>query len=150
MTVIENKKAFFDYEIIEKFEAGIALEGSEVKSIREAHATLRDAFCFAENGEIFLKNCQISVYDKSYAVQPDPRRSRKLLLHAYEIKRIIGKSKEKGYTIIPLKMYFKGNKVKVEIALGRGKKSYDKKETIKSRDVSRDMERQLSENQKTK
>ncbi|MBP5592788.1 MAG: SsrA-binding protein SmpB [Clostridia bacterium] len=150
MKTIDNKKAFFDYEIIERFEAGIALEGSEVKSIRAGNASLRDSFCFVEGKELFLKNCRISVYDKSFILQPDPLRSRKLLLHRSEIKRIIGKSKEKGFTIVPLKMYFKGNNVKVEIGLGRGKKAFDKKQTIKDRDTARDMSRQITDHLKEK
>lgn len=142
---IDNKKAYFEYEIIDKYETGIVLVGSEVKSIRTGHASLRDAFCFVEKNEVFLKNCQITVYDKSFAIKPDERRSRKLLLHAFQIKRLIGKSKEKGYSIIPLKMYFKGQHVKLEIALAKGKKEYEKKQTIKDRDNARDMQRQLSD-----
>ncbi len=145
MVNIENKKASFDYEITEKFEAGIALLGSEVKSIRAGHAYLRDAFCFVENGELFLKNCRIGRYSPSTIFPPDELRSRKLLLHKQEIRRLIGKSKEKGLTVIPLRMYFKGQRVKVEIALARGKKAYDKKQTAKERDVKRDMERQLAD-----
>lgn len=144
MVVIENKKAYFDYEIIEKFETGIELVGSEVKSVRLGKVNLRDSFCFVENTEIFLKNCRISAYDKSTIFPPDELRSRKLLMHKYEIRRLIGKSREKGWSVIPLKMYFKGRRVKVEIALAKGKKSYDKKQTIKDRDVKRDMERQIS------
>ncbi len=143
MGTIENKKAYFDYEIIEKFETGIELVGSEVKSVRAGHVNLRDSFCFAEGNELFLKNCRISPYDKSTAFAPDELRSRKLLMHRSEIRRLIGKSREKGWSVIPLRMYFKGRLVKLEIALAKGKKTYDKKQTIKERDVARDMERQI-------
>ncbi len=142
---IENKKAYYDYEIIEKFEAGVVLTGSEVKSVRAGHANLRDAFCFVEGGEIFLKNCRISRYEQSTIFPPDELRSRKLLMHKQEIRRLIGKSKEKGWTVVPLRLYFKGQRVKAEIALARGKKEYDKKQTVKERDVKRDMERQIAD-----
>ena len=145
MVNIENKKAYFDYEIIEKFEAGIALVGSEVKSVRAGHANLRDSFCFVEGGEIYLKNCRISQYSKSTIFPPDELRSRKLLMHKQEIRRLIGKSKEKGWTVVPLSMYFQGQRVKVQIALARGKREYDKKQTVKDRDVKRDMERQIAD-----
>ena len=145
MTRIENKKARFDYELVEKYEAGIALVGSEVKSVRAGRVNLGDSFCFVEGREIFLKNCRISAYDKSTIFPPDELRSRKLLMHAGEIRRLIGKSREKGWAIIPVAMYFKGRLVKVEIALARGKRAYDKKQTIKERDSKRDMDRQLAE-----
>lgn len=142
---VENKKAYFDYEIIEKFETGIALVGSEVKSVRAGRVNLGDSFCFIENGEIFLKNCRISSYDKSTIFPPDELRSRKLLMHKSEIRRLIGKSREKGWAIVPLRIYFKGRLAKVEIALAKGKRAYDKKQTIKERDSRRDMERQISD-----
>ena len=142
---MENKKAYFDYEIIEKFETGIALVGSEVKSVRAGRVNLGDSFCFIENGEIFLKNCRISSYDKSTIFPPDELRSRKLLMHKSEIRRLIGKSREKGWAIVPLRIYFKGRLAKVEIALAKGKRAYDKKQTIKERDSRRDMERQISD-----
>lgn len=145
MVTIVNKKARFEYEIVEKFEAGIALEGSEVKSVRAGHVNLGDAFCFVENGELYLKNCRISAYDKATVLPPDELRSRKLLLHRREIDRLIGKSREKSLTIVPLSMYFKGRRVKTEIALARGKRSYDKKQTIKERDGTRDMQRQIAD-----
>lgn len=145
MTRIENKKARFDYELVEKYEAGIALVGSEVKSVRAGRVNLGDSFCFVEGSEIFLKNCRISAYDKSTIFPPDELRSRKLLMHAGEIRRLIGKSREKGWAIIPVAMYFKGRLVKVEIALARGKRAYDKKQTIKERDSKRDIDRQLAE-----
>ncbi len=142
---VENKKAYFDYEIIEKFETGIALVGSEVKSVRAGRVNLGDSFCFIENGEVFLKNCRISSYDKSTIFPPDELRSRKLLMHKSEIRRLIGKSREKGWAIVPLRIYFKGRLAKVEIALAKGKRAYDKKQTIKERDSRRDMERQISD-----
>ena len=142
---VENKKAYFDYEIIEKFETGIALVGSEVKSVRAGRVNLGDSFCIIENGEVFLKNCRISSYDKSTIFPPDELRSRKLLMHKSEIRRLIGKSREKGWAIVPLRIYFKGRLAKVEIALAKGKRAYDKKQTIKERDSRRDMERQISD-----
>ena len=142
---VENKKAYFDYEIKEKFETGIALVGSEVKSVRAGRVNLGDSFCFIENGEVFLKNCRISSYDKSTIFPPDELRSRKLLMHKSEIRRLIGKSREKGWAIVPLRIYFKGRLAKVEIALAKGKRAYDKKQTIKERDSRRDMERQISD-----
>ncbi len=150
MTTIVNKKAKFDYEIVEKLEAGIALAGSEVKSVRAGHVNMGDSFCFAENGELYLKNCRISAYDKATILPPDEMRSRKLLLHRREISRLIGKSREKSLTIVPLSMYFKGRRVKVEIALARGKRSYDKKQTIKERDTGRDMQRQIADATRSK
>ena len=142
---VENKKAYFDYEIIEKFETGIALVGSEVKSVRAGRVNLGDSFCFIENGEVFLKNCRISAYDKSTIFPPDELRSRKLLMHKSEIRRLIGKSREKGWAIVPLRIYFKGRLAKVEIALAKGKRAYDKKQTIKERDSRRDVELQISD-----
>ena len=117
MTTIVNKKAKFDYEIVEKLEAGIVLEGSEVKSVRAGHVNMGDSFCFVEGGELFLKNCRISAYDKATILPPDELRSRKLLLHKRERERLRGKSREKSLTVVPLAMYFKGRRVKVEIAL---------------------------------
>ena len=150
MTTIVNKKAKFDYEIVEKLEAGIVLEGSEVKSVRAGHVNMGDSFCFVEGGELFLKNCRILAYDKATILPPDELRSRKLLLHKREIERMIGKSREKSLTVVPLAMYFKGRRVKVEIALARGKRSYDKKQTIKDRDIGRDMQRQIADATRTR
>ena len=150
MTTIVNKKAKFDYEIVEKLEAGIVLEGSEVKSVRAGHVNMGDSFCFVEGGELFLKNCRISAYDKATILPPDELRSRKLLLHKREIERLIGKSREKSLTVVPLAMYFKGRRVKVEIALARGTRSYDKKQTIKDRDIGRDMQRQIADATRTR
>lgn len=143
-TVAVNKKAAFDYYFVETFEAGIALEGSEVKSVKRGDVSLRESFCHMENGGLELKNCQISSYAKVGAFAPDPRRSRRLLLHKTQLKRLAGKAAEKGFTIVPVKMYFKGRFVKVEIALARGKKNYEKKQVIKDRDVKRTAEREIN------
>lgn len=148
MTTIENRKARFEYEIADKFEAGIELVGSEVKSIRLGHVNLGDSFCFVDGGEIFLKNCFIASYEKGSYYNKEERRSRKLLLHKFEIRRLIGKTKEKGYTLVPLKMYFKGQRVKLEIALAKGKKQFEKKQTIKERDQIRDMNRQIADSKR--
>lgn len=143
-TVAVNKKAAFDYFFVESFEAGISLEGSEVKSVKNGDVSLRDSFCHLEKGGLELKNCQISPYANVGAFAPDPRRSRRLLLHKSQIRRLADKAAEKGYTIVPVKMYFKGRFVKVEIALAKGKKNYEKKQVIKDRDISRMAEREIS------
>ena len=141
-----NKSAGFEYFIEDKFEAGIVLEGSEVKSIRKNNCNLSDSFCFVRQGEITLKNMHIAVYDKSGAFNTrDSRRDRKLLLHKSEISKIVGKVNEKGYTLVPLKIYFQGSLVKVEIALCRGKHTYDKKQSLKEKDLKRDTERRIKE-----
>lgn len=142
--VAVNKKAMFDYYFEETFEAGIALEGSEVKSVKNGDVSLRDSFCHAENGNLELKNCRISPYVKVGAFAPDPTRTRRLLLHKAQIDRLCGKAAEKGYTIVPVKMYMKGRFVKVEIALAKGKKNYEKKQVIKERDLNRAAEREIN------
>ena len=142
-TVAVNKKAAFDYFFVETFEAGIALEGSEVKSVKKGDVSLRDSFCHLENGNLELKNCQITPYSKVGAFAPDPRRSRRLLLHKSQIDKLASKAAEKGFTIVPVKMYIKGRFVKVEIALAKGKKKYEKKQVIKERDISRTAEREI-------
>lgn len=138
-----NKKASFEYFIIEKYEAGIVLEGSEVKSVKAGNVSLNDSFCHIEDGGIALKNCYIAPYQNVGAFAPEPRRSRKLLLHKLEIARLIGKMREKGLTLVPLKIYFKSRFVKIELGLCKGKKSYDKKQTLKERDITRLAEREL-------
>ncbi len=143
-TVAVNKKAAFDYFFVETFEAGIALEGSEVKSVKKGDVSLRDSFCHLENDGLELKNCQITPYAKVGAFPPDPRRSRRLLLHKTQISRLASKAAEKGFTIVPVKMYFKGRFVKVEIALAKGKKNYEKKQVIKERDINRTAEREIN------
>ena len=139
----KNKKAYFDYFMEETFEAGIVLEGNEVKSVKMGNVSLKDSFCHIEKGEVFLKNCHITPYEKGSAFNAEPRRNRKLLLSKQEINKLIGKIKTKGYTLVPTQIYFSGRFVKVEIALARGKKSYDKRETLKQKDIKRDVERQL-------
>lgn len=142
--VAVNKKAIFDYYFEETFEAGIALEGSEVKSVKVGDVSLRDSFCHAENGNLELKNCRITPYTKVGAFAPDPTRSRRLLLHKTQIDRLCGKAAEKGYTIVPVKMYLKGRFVKIEIALAKGKKNYEKKQVKKERDINRAAEREIN------
>ncbi|MCH5158383.1 MAG: SsrA-binding protein SmpB [Clostridiales bacterium] len=142
--VAVNKKAVFDYYFEETFEAGIALEGSEVKSVKKGDVSLRDSFCHVENGNLELKNCRITPYAKVGAFPPDPTRSRRLLLHKSQIERLCGKAAEKGYTIVPVKMYLKGRFVKVEIALAKGKKNYEKKQVKKERDINRAAAREIS------
>lgn len=142
-TVAVNKKAAFDYYFVETLEVGIALEGSEVKSVKRGDVSLRESFCHIDNGNLELKNCQITPYAKVGAFAPDPRRNRRLLMHKTQLKRLAGKAAEKGFTIVPVKMYFKGRFVKLEIALARGKKNYEKKQVIKDRDVKRTAEREI-------
>ena len=149
MRVIDtNKKAYFDYEITDTVEAGIVLEGSEVKSVKQGNARLRDSFCQLQDGELWLKNFYIAPYEKSNAFAPDARRNRKLLLHRAEIDKLEGKVRQKGLTLIATKLYFVRNKVKVEIALGRGKKLYDKRETARNKAILRDTERAVKESGK--
>ncbi len=143
-TIAINKSASFEYFIEEKFEAGIVLEGTEVKSLRAGNCNLKDAFCYIRGGQVSLKNMHIAVYDKSGAFNSkDAKRDRRLLLHKSEIDRIVGKINEKGYTLVPLSIYFSGSLVKVEVALCKGKQTHDKKRTIAERDLKRDLERQL-------
>ena len=144
--VAVNKKAAFDYFFVETFEAGIALEGSEVKSVKLGDVSLRDSFCFMEKGNLELKNCRIAPYINVGAFAPDPTRTRRLLLHKTQIQRLAAKAAEKGFTIVPVKMYMKGRFVKVEIALARGKKNYEKKNVIKERDINRTAQREIIQN----
>ena len=141
-----NKSASFEYFIGDKYEAGIVLEGSEVKSLRAGKASLGESFCEIRRGEIFLKNMHVALYDKSGAFSTrDSRKDRKLLLHKDEIHKIVGKVNEKGYTLVPLKIYFRDALVKVEIALCKGKHTYDKKRTTQERDIQRDVDRAVKE-----
>ncbi len=141
-----NKYAAFEYFILEKYEAGIVLEGAEVKSLRAGNCNLKDSFCFLRGGELTIKNLHIAVYDKAGAFNAkDSKRDRKLLMHKAEIAKLAGKINEKGYTLVPISMYFSGSLVKVEIALCRGKQNYDKKRTIAERDQKRAMDRQIKE-----
>lgn len=143
--VAENRKARHDYFIEETYEAGIVLVGTEVKSIRAGKVSLRDSYAEVVNGEVFLQQMHISPYEKGNRFNHDPKRPRKLLLHKREIKRLLGRTMQKGYTLIPLRLYFKNGWVKVELALGRGKKLYDKREDIARRDAQREIARALSD-----
>ncbi len=136
--IAENRKAFHDYHILETFEAGIALLGTEVKGIREGQANLRDSFARVDKGEVWLFNVHINPYSHRGYVDHDPKRKRRLLLHKYEIRKLIGKTVEKGLTLVPTKMYFKNGKVKVALALARGKEAHDKRETLRRREVDRE------------
>ena len=141
-----NKSASFEYFIGDKYESGIVLEGSEVKSLRLGKASLDESFCEIRGGEIYLKNMHIALYDKSGAFSTkDSRKDRKLLLHKMEISKIVGKVNEKGYTLVPLKIYFKEALIKVEVALCKGKHTYDKKRTIAERDVKRATDRAVKD-----
>lgn len=147
MTVKEvavNRRARFEYFIDETVEAGISLTGAEVKSAKLGHINVSDSFCFIEKGELILKNCQIVPYEKGSVFNGDPRRDRKLLLHKKELARYIGKVREKGFALIPLKAYFRGRYLKIELGLCRGKHTYDKKETIKARDLDRQARRDIA------
>ncbi|MCL4424637.1 MAG: SsrA-binding protein SmpB [Firmicutes bacterium] len=144
----ENRKARHDYHIEETMEAGLVLTGTEVKSLRLGRANLRDSYAEVKKGEVFLLNSHISPYEQGNRFNHDPLRPRKLLLHRSEIRRLIGKVREKGYTLVPLKIYFKKGKAKVELALARGKKLYDKREDMLERDARREMERAFRERQK--
>jgi SsrA-binding protein len=141
----ENRKARFNYEILEEFEAGIILSGAEVKSIRAGHISLKEAFATVRNGEIFLTNAHISPYKPAGNEGYDPTRSRKLLLNSSEITKLIGKSGEQGLTLVPLRVYDKSGKIKVEIGLAKGKKKYDKREIIKKREQIREVKRDLKQ-----
>ena len=145
-TIAYNRYATYEYFILEKYEAGIALEGAEVKSLRSGNCTLKDSFCFIRDGQLTFKNAHISLYDKAGAFSTkDSKRDRKLLMHRFEIDKIVGKINEKGYTLIPLSLYFSGSLVKVELALCKGKQSFDKKRTIAERVQKRALDRQLKE-----
>ena len=139
--ISNNKKAFHDYFVDEKIEAGIELFGTEVKSIRAGSVNLKDSYVSLRTGEAILIGMHISPYEQGNIFNRDPLRDRRLLLHKKEIMRLIGKTKEKGYSLIPLSVYFLGSKVKVELGLARGKKAYDKRESIAERDAKRSMER---------
>lgn len=139
--VCQNKKAYHDYEILEKLEAGLILLGTEVKSLRQGKANLKDSYARIRHGEVHLYGCHISAYTHASYDNHEPERVRKLLLHKFEIKRLVGKTQEKGLALIPLKIYFSKGKAKVELALARGKKHYDKRESLKRKEETREMER---------
>jgi SsrA-binding protein len=136
--IAENRKAFHDYHIVETYEAGVALVGTEVKAIREGNVNLRDSFARVESGEVWIYNVHISPYSHRGYSDHEPTRRRKLLLHRQEIRKLIGKTVEKGMTLVPTRMYFKNGHVKVAISLAKGKKTHDKRETIKRRDAERE------------
>lgn len=146
--VAENRKARHDYHIHETYEAGIALTGTEVKSLRAGRANLKDSYAHVENGELMISQMHISPYDQGNIFNHEPMRKRKLLMHKREILKLFGQTREKGYSLVPLKLYFTRGKAKVQIALASGKKNYDKRQDIAARDAKRDMERALRDRQK--
>jgi SsrA-binding protein len=143
--VASNRQARHRYHILDTLEAGMVLTGTEVKSLREGKAQLKDGFASIKDGEVWLHNVHIPPYGPASRDNHDPERTRKLLLNRREIERLVGKTKERGLTIVPTRMYFRGARAKVEIALARGKDFHDKRETIKARDIKRDMDRAMSE-----
>lgn len=146
-TIAQNKKAFHEYFIIESAEAGIELFGTEVKSIRQGRINLKDAWCSIDNGEMYVKGMHISPYEQGNIFNKDPLRVRKLLMHKSEINRLYGLTKQQGYTLIPVSAYFKKGKVKIQVGLCKGKKNYDKRETIAQKTAQRDVQRALKERQ---
>lgn len=139
-----NKYALYEYFVLEKYEAGIVLEGAEVKQLRSGNCNLKDSFCLLKNGELILKNLHIPLYDKAGAFSSkDSKRDRKLLMHRRELDKLAGKINEKGFTIVPLSLYFSGSLIKAEIALCKGKQNYDKKRTIAERDQKRALDREI-------
>jgi SsrA-binding protein len=139
--ICQNKTARINYFIDDTYEAGIVLVGTEVKSLRDGHANLKDSYALVKNEEVYLYDLHVSPYSHGNRYNHNPLRVRKLLLHKREIRRLYGKSRERGLTLVPLKMYFKNGKVKVEIGIGRGKKRYDKREDLKLKEDRRDIER---------
>lgn len=146
--ISKNRKAWHDYHIEESYEAGIVLTGTEVKSVRGARVNLKDSYGKVENGEIFLYNMHISPYEQGNRFNHDPLRIRKLLMHKMEISRLSGKIKEKGYALVPLKIYLNKGRVKIDLGLARGKKLYDKRHDIAERDSKREMERAFRDKQR--
>lgn len=143
--IAENRKARHEYFILDEYEAGMVLKGTEVKSLRMGRANLKDSYAKIENGEVFVYQMHISPCPFAYYGNHDPLRRRKLLLHAHEIRKLIGKVNEKGFSLVPLRLYFKAGKVKILIALAKGKHSYDKRDSIKRRDEDRDFQRTKKE-----
>jgi len=137
-SIAENRKAHHDFHLLETFEAGIALLGTEVKAIREGRVNLRDSYARVEDGEVFLYNVNISPYSHRGYADHEPLRRRKLLLHRDEIRKLIGKTVEKGMTLVPVRLYYKNGRVKVAVSLAKGKKEYDKRETVKRREADRE------------
>ncbi len=143
--IAQNKKAYHDYFIEDTYECGISLSGTEVKSVRLGHVNLKDSFASLKSGEVILTGMHISPYEKGNIFNKDPLRDRKLLMHKYEIRRLIGKIKEDGYSLIPLKVYLKGSLVKVEMALAKGKKNYDKRNALAEKEAKRRIDRKIKE-----
>ena len=143
--IAQNKKATHDYFVLDTYECGISLAGTEVKSVRAGNVNLKDSYASIKGGEIFILGMHISPYEKGNIFNKDPLRDRKLLLHKYEINKLTGKLKEDGLSLIPLKIYLKGSKVKVELALAKGKKMYDKRQSIAEHDAKRNIERKIKE-----
>ena len=143
--ICENRRARHEYHFLETFEAGISLQGTEVKSLRMGKGNLQDAYAKIEDGECWLLNMHISPYEMGNIFNKDPLRPKKLLLHKYEINKLLGKIKEKGFTLVPLQVYFKDGKAKIEMGLCRGKKLYDKRDDIAKRDAKRDMDRKIKD-----
>ncbi|AMX82383.1 SsrA-binding protein [Geobacillus subterraneus] len=146
--IAQNKKARHDYFIEETYEAGLVLQGTEIKSIRNGRVNLKDSFAKVEKGEVFLHNMHISPYEQGNRYNHDPLRTRKLLLHRREINKLIGYTKEQGYTLVPLKLYIKNGFAKVELGVAKGKKKYDKREDMKRKEAQREIERVFRERQK--
>jgi SsrA-binding protein len=146
----QNRKAYHDYFIEETLEAGIVLKGTEIKSIRRGSVNLRDAYAQVEDGEVWLHNMHVSPYEQGNRFNHDPTRSRKLLLHKSEIAKLVGASREKGYTLVPTRLYLRNGFCKVELALAKGKKLHDKREAMKQRDAQREIERALRDRQKVR
>lgn len=141
--IAKNKKAFHDYEILERYEAGVVLQGTEVKAIREHKVNLKDSYAQAKEGELWLQNCHISPYSHGSTRSHEPLRPRKLLLHRREVEKLSGKITTKGLTLVPLSLYFKNGRVKVELALARGKRVHDKRETARRKVIEREIETEL-------
>jgi SsrA-binding protein len=141
--ILRNKKARFEYEILDTYEAGVVLKGTEVKSIRQKKVNIQESYAYIKNGEVYIIGMNISLYEMGNFFNHEPLRERKLLLHKYEIKKLIGKLNERGYTLVPLRMYIKNGKVKLELGLAKGKNTHDKRRTIQDRDMKRDMQREI-------
>jgi len=141
--VAKNRKAFHDYEIVERYEAGIVLQGTEVKSVREGRVNLKESYALVKNGELWLEHCHISPFAQGNINNHEPLRPRKLLLHKRQINKLAGDTARKGLTIVPLSVYFLDGKVKVEIAVARGKKAYDKRETERRKEIERDVQQEM-------
>lgn len=143
--VAENRKARHDYEVLDRIEAGLVLLGTEVKSARQGRVNLKDSYAVADGGELYLAQCHISAYTHAHYENHDPLRRRKLLLHKRELRRLIGKITERGLTLIPLRIYFRGGRLKVELGLSRGKKAHDRRAAVRERDIQRDVEAELKQ-----